>query len=121
MVWSSPSRRTPGLVDGGLVPRSMRQRRKLVSEFRDLVFRLSLVAGLGGALIWGLHHPPQPKHCPTHAHATKVLSHCVGQSLGHVIASWSIIIVGGAVAGCLVGVLLARLIPMPRRPTRARP
>ena len=91
-----------------------------MSEMRDLVFRLAVAAGLGGALIWGLHHPPQPKHCPTHAHATKQLSHCVAQSLGEVTTHWGFIIAGGAVAGCLVGVLLARLIPMPRGTARAR-
>lgn len=120
VVWSSPSRQRPGLVDADLVPWSVRQRRKLVSELRDLIFRLSLVSGLGGALIWGLHHPPQPKHCPTHTHATKALSHCVAQTLSDIMLRWGFIIAGGAVAGCLIGVLVARLIPMPERTTRAR-
>jgi len=71
--------------------------------------------------MWGLHHPPEPTHCPTHAHGgTKALSHCVTQSLSDLVVRWGIIIAGGMVAGCLVGVLLARLIPAPRGTARTR-
>jgi hypothetical protein len=101
--------------------RSKSQKGKLASELRDLVFRLSAIAGTGGALLYGLHHPPTPGRCPLHDHAQSALAHCISRSLGDAVVAWGELIAIGMIAGCIVGVLLALLIPGPRsRAARAR-
>lgn len=92
----------------------------MVGELRDYVFRLSVVAGVVAALFWGLHHTPEPKKCPTAGHAQHALAQCVTRTLGHVLLDWGFILAAGMLAGCLLGLLLARSIPMPRAAS-ARP
>ncbi len=101
-----------------------RSKRSSSRELRDVVFRGCVVAGLLGALLYGSALAPQASKCPAHprAHHAGGVGECVGKSLGGVLAQWVIIIAVGFAVGTLVGLLLARLIPVGKpRATRPRP
>ena len=85
-------------------------------ELRDGVFRLCTGLGLLGALWYGAKHPPEAKgHCSPHGRVSAAVGSCISNTLGADATHWGIILVVGTVIGCLVGVLLAQLIPVPQR------
>lgn len=91
-------------------------------ELRDLVFRVCVAAGilLGG--LWALHHQyVQPRHQCSGIRASgpaavRAFGRCLHSDLSGVMMAWAIPICVGALLGTLVGVMLALMIRLGRRP-----
>ena len=99
-----------------------RQKQKLGHEIRDLVFRLSTIAGVLVGAFWAFHHQyVAPQHpCPgAHARgsaAARAAGRCISSDLSAAIMAWVIPIVVGALVGMLLGVVLAQTIRLGRKP-----
>jgi hypothetical protein len=96
-------------------------------ELRDLVFRLSTIAGVLVGAFWGFHHQyVAPQHpCPgIHARgsaAARAAGRCISSDLSAALGAWVIPICVGAIVGMLVGVVLAQTIRLGRKPERPGP
>lgn len=92
----------------------LRRRRSFVRELRDALVKLGIIAGLIGALFYGLDHPLHPERCTSKAKEHGIGS-CVGHELSAQLLHWGIIVMAGVLVGGVIGGVLARMIPMPQR------
>jgi hypothetical protein len=107
---------------------SYRQRRVMGRELRNLAFRAGSGGGAFLGLMWALKHtnthPRASAACrpriKAHGHVvTHAFAQCLGSSLASEALAWIGPVLVGAVAGALVGVLLASMIRLGRTPKPA--
>ena len=96
-------------------------KRAFVRDIREAVFNMCSGLGVLAGIFWGLSHPAKP-NCPSRfgADPSRAVGDCARSALVESITPYLLGIGLGAVAGTVIGVFIARLIPMPdaigRRP-----
>lgn len=102
---------------------SISQRRKRALEMRDVVFRGCSALGVLLGMWWMVSTPIAMTTCADppaqRADPAVIITDCASQTIVDGATHYGLGIAGGALLGALVGVLLARMIPVPA-PGRAR-
>jgi NhaP-type Na+/H+ or K+/H+ antiporter len=86
------------------------KKRHLVADVRERIVGLCAFAGFVLAAVWVVDHPVTAPECSTGA------TTCATDVISQTIQSFVFVCGGGLLAGTLLGVVLAMLIPAPRRP-----
>jgi ABC-type nitrate/sulfonate/bicarbonate transport system permease component len=96
-------------------------------ELRDALFSLCSVAGGFLGILWALHHQPATRAtpsttCPGHtARAVHGIAiHCLADHLTRAILAGLLPAFAGLLLGAIVGVMLASLLRLGRRPSRSQ-
>jgi hypothetical protein len=104
------------MADTDLVmARTLRQQQAFVSALRESAMQLCAGVGVLGGVWWGLKHPEHVRSCSTHGPTNTVLARCTSHTLTAVTVHWALILGVAFGIGALIGVVVASLIPRPKR------